>query len=113
MSTSQASTNRALTEDALLISATPQPNQPRYPLGGHPNHNVHSDPTHSRSGSPATSAGFNWGLYEIESTIADPTPQEWLLNDISQATLEFLKRSRYLFTCGHSKDLYTEVLSLY
>lgn len=89
--TSQASTNRALTEDALralLISATSQPNQPRYSLG-HPNHNVH-DPTHSRSGSPATSAGFNWGLYEIENTIADPTPQERLLNDISQATLEFL-----------------------
>lgn len=30
------------------------------------------------------------GLYEIENTIADPTPQERLLNDISQATLEFL-----------------------
>ena len=87
-STSQASTNRAWTEDALralLISATSQPNQPRYPLS-HPNQNVCGDPMlHSRSGSPATGAGFNRGLYEIENTIADPTP-----HDISQATLEFL-----------------------
>jgi len=92
-STSQASTNCVLTEDALhalLISATSQPNQPRYPLS-HPNHNIYADPTsHSGSGSPATGAGFNWGLYEIENMIADPTPQEQLLNDISQATLEFL-----------------------
>ena len=92
-SNSQASTNRVLSEDALhalLISATSQPNQPRYPLD-HPNYNVYGDPTsHSRSGSPANGAGFNWGLYEIENTIADPTPQEQLLSDISQATLEFL-----------------------
>jgi hypothetical protein len=87
-----------LTEDALralLISATSQPNQPRYPLG-HPNHNIYSDPNFSssrgRSGSPATGAILNWGLYEIENTIADPTPQEHLLNDISQATLEFLNQ---------------------
>jgi len=77
-------TSRALTEDALralLISATSQPNQPRYPLG-HPNQNVYGDPmSHSRS---ATGAAFNWG-HEIENTIAEPTPQ-----DISQATLEFL-----------------------
>ena len=95
-STSEASTNRALTEDALralLVSASSQPNQPRYPLS-HPNQNVYGDPmSHSRSASaasPATGTGFNWGLYEIENTIADPTPQEQLLNDISQATLEFL-----------------------
>ena len=94
-STSQASTNRALTEDALralLISATSQPHQHRYPPS-HPNHNIYGDPTsHSRSGSPATGTGtgFNWNLYEIEDTIADPTPQEQLFSDISQATLEFL-----------------------
>jgi len=85
-STSEASTNHALTEDALrafLVSASSQPNQPRYPLG-HPNQNVYGDPmSHSRSASaasPATSTGFNWGLYEIENMITDPTPQEQLLN---------------------------------
>ncbi|KAF8957514.1 hypothetical protein BDZ97DRAFT_2079129 [Flammula alnicola] len=95
-STSQAPTNRALTEDALralLVSATSQRDQPLYPPG-HPNLNVYGDPnfltSHSRSDSPATGAILDWGLYEFENTIADPTPQDQLLDDISQATLAFL-----------------------
>jgi hypothetical protein len=94
-STSQAPANRALTEDALralLVSATFQPDQPRYPPG-HPNLNFYSEPNflapHSRSGSPP-GAILDWGLYESENTIADPTSQEQLVNDISQATLAFL-----------------------
>lgn len=83
-----------LTEDALcalLISATSQPNQPCYPLS-HPKHNIYGDLTlhNTGSGSPATGAGFNQGLYEIDNTIVDPTLQGQLLNNISQAMLEFL-----------------------
>lgn len=92
-STSQTPADRALSEDALralLISATPDPHQARYPPG-HPNHNVYGNPTsHGRFGSPAAGGILDWGLYELENTVADPTPQEQLFSDISQATLQLL-----------------------
>jgi len=94
-STSQTPTGYALSEDALralLISATPDPHQARYPLG-HPNHNLYGNPRPSspgRSGSSAAGGILDWGLYELENTLADPTPQDQLFSDISQATLQFL-----------------------
>lgn len=89
-STSQTPSGHALSEDALralLISATSDPHQARYPLG-HPNHNVYVN--RASPGSPRAGGILDWGLYQLENTLADPTPQDQLFSDISQATLQFL-----------------------
>ena len=89
-STSQTPSGHVLSEDALhalLISATSDPHQARYPLG-HPNHSIYIN--HASPGSPQAGGTLDWGLYQLENTLADPTPQDQVFSDISQVMVQFL-----------------------